>query len=145
VTVYRLVEQEKAHHPVRTLCRTLGVSPSGYYAWRGRGPSAHEQRDRELAVLVREAHRVGRGVYGAPRVHAELREAGEQVGRKRVARLMREQELAGVRRRRFVTTTIADRTAVPAPDLVGRDFTAPGPDRLWVADIERHEALSTVR
>ena len=72
---------------------------------------------------------------GAPRVHAELREAGEHVARKRVARLMREQDLAGVRRRRFVTTTVADPAADPAPDLVGRDFTAPAPDRLWVADI----------
>ena len=135
MTVYRLVEQEKANHPVRTLCRTLGVSPSGYYAWRDRGPSVHQQRDLELAVLVREAHRLGRGTYGAPRVHAELREAGEHVARKRVARLMREQDLAGVRRRRFVTTTVADPAADPAPDLVGRDFTAPAPDRLWVADI----------
>jgi putative transposase len=133
--VYRFVEQEKANHPVRLLCRTLGVSPSGYYAWRGRGPSAHELADRELAARVREAHARGRGTYGSPRVHAELREVGHRVGRKRVARLMREQELAGIRRRRFVTTTVADRTAAPAPDLVNRDFRAPGPDRLWVADI----------
>jgi putative transposase len=135
VTVYRFVEQEKATYPVRLLCRALGVSPSGYYAWRDRGPSAHALADRELARRVREAHVLGRGTYGSPRVHAELREAGWAVGRKRVARLMREQGLAGLRRRRFVTTTVADRAAVPAPDLVDRDFSAPGPDRLWVADI----------
>ena len=133
--MYRFVEQEKATHPVRVLCRTLGVSPSGYYAWRGRGPSDHARADRELAPLVRGAHARGRGTYGSPRVLAELREAGVRVGRKRVARLMREQGLAGLRRRRFVTTTTADRRAVPAPDLVDRDFSAPGPDRLWVADI----------
>jgi putative transposase len=135
VTVFRFVEQEKATYPVRLLCRTLGVSPSGYYAWRDRGPSAHELADRDLAVRVREAHVLGRGTYGSPRIHAELREAGHRVSRKRVARLMREQALAGVRRRRFVTTTVADRAAAPAPDLVERDFSAPGPDRLWVADI----------
>jgi putative transposase len=135
VTAYRFVEQEKAGYPVRLLCRTLGVSPSGYYAWRDRGPSAHERTDRELATRVREAHARGRGAYGSPRVHAELRDAGLTVGRRRVARLMREQGLSGLRRRRFVTTTIADRAAAPAPDLVERDFSAPGPDRLWVADI----------
>jgi putative transposase len=135
VTVFRFVEQEKANHPVRLLCRTLGVSPSGYYAWRDRGPSAHALADRDLARQVREAHVMGRGTYGSPRVHAELRAQGTQVGRKRIARLMREQALVGVRRRRFVTTTVADRAAAPAPDLVDRNFTAPGPDRLWVADI----------
>jgi putative transposase len=135
VTVFRFVEQEKANHPVRLLCRTLGVSPSGYYAWRDRGPSEHDLADRDLAVRVREAHDRGRGTYGSPRIHAELREAGHRVGRKRVARLMRKQGLAGVRRRRYVTTTVADRAAAPAPDLVERDFGAPGPDRLWVADI----------
>jgi transposase InsO family protein len=135
VTVFRFVERQKATYPVRTLCRTLGVSPSGYYAWCARGPSAHALADRELAGRVRHAHARGRGTYGAPRVHAELQAAGVAVSRKRVARLMREQGVAGVRRRRFVTTTLADRTADPAPDLVGRDFTAAGPDRLWVADI----------
>jgi putative transposase len=133
--VYRFVEQEKVHYPVRLLCRTLGVSPSGYYAWRGRTPSAHELADRKLAPLVRAAHARGRGTYGSPRVHAELREAGHRVSRKRVARLMHEQGLAGVRRRRFVRTTVVDRSAAPAPDLVNRNFAPPEPDRLWVADI----------
>jgi putative transposase len=135
VTVFRFVEQEKATYPVQLLCRTLGVSPSGYYAWRDRGPSAHARTDAELAMAVREAHARGRGTYGSPRVQAELRDAGRHVSRKRVARLMREQGLAGLRPRRYVTTTIADRAAEPAPDLVDRDFSAPGPDRLWVADI----------
>jgi len=135
VTVFRFVEQEKATYPVRLLCRTLGVSPSGYYAWRDRGPSAHDLADHDLADRVREAHARGRGTYGSPRVQAELREAGHRVSRKRVARLMREQGLTGLRPGRYVTTTLADRTAAPAPDLVDRDFSAPGPDRLWVADI----------
>ena len=135
MTRYRLVEQEKATYPVRTLCRTLGVSPSGYYAWSGRGPSARSDADAALTSQIRRAHARGRGTYGAPRVHAELREAGVQVGRKRIARLMRAAGLAGISRRRFVRTTVRDRDAVPAPDLVERQFGRDAPDRLWVADI----------
>ena len=135
MTVYRFVEQEKARHPVRILCEVLGVSPSGYYAWRRRGPSAHALADQALARLIIEAHQRSRGTYGAPRIHEDVREDGHRTSRKRIARLMREQGLTGLRRRRFVATTIADPGAVPAPDLVRRDFSAPGPDRLWVADI----------
>jgi putative transposase len=135
VTRFRFVEREKARFPVRTLCDVLGVSPSGYYAWRSRGSSRRAQADEALAAEIRRSHARSRGTYGAPRVHADLREAGLHVGRKRVARLMRAGGLAGVHRRRFVHTTVRDRAARPAPDLVNRDFTAPGPDRLWVADI----------
>jgi putative transposase len=135
VTRFRFVEQEKERYPVRTLCRALGVSPSGYYAWRSRGPSARERADAELAAEIRRSHARSRGTYGSPRVHADLRDAGHHVSRKRVARLMRRDHLAGVHRRRFVRTTIRDAAAEPFPDLVDRDFTADGPDRLWVADI----------
>jgi len=135
VTRFRFVEREKARFPVRILCRVLGVSPSGYYAWRGRPPSVRSLADQALTTRIRHAHARSRGTYGAPRVHVELREAGVRVGRKRVARLMRRDGLTGVHRRRFVRTTLPDRLAVPAPDLVERTFQAPGPDRLWVADI----------
>jgi putative transposase len=135
VTRFRFVEQEKARFPVRMLCTALGVSPSGYYAWRSRGPSARERSDAELAAEIRRSHARSRGTYGVPRVHADLADAGFHVSRKRVARLMRHDHLAGVHRRRFVRTTIRDADAAPFPDLVDRDFTAPGPDRLWVADI----------
>ncbi len=145
MTRFRFVEQEKARYPVRILCAALGVSPSGYYAWRSRGPSARERSDAELAAEIRSSHARSRGTYGVPRIWADLAEAGHHVSRKRVARLMRRDHLAGVHRRRFVRTTIRDEHAEPFPDLVNRDFTASGPDRLWVADIERHEALSTVR
>ena len=84
---------------------------------------------------VRRSHARSRGTYGVPRVHADLVEAGFHVSRKRVARLMRAEHLAGVHRRRFVRTTIRDADAASFPDLVDRDFSAPGPDRLWVADI----------
>ena len=132
---FRFVEQEKARYPVRVLCEAVGVSPSGYYAWRGRGPSAHAIADEGLAEKIRHFHRRSRGTYGVPRIWADLAEAGHHVSRKRVARLMEHDHLAGVHRRRFVRTTIRDEAAEPFPDLVNRDFTATGPDRLWVADI----------
>ena len=135
MTRFRFVEQEKARYPVRVLCTALGVSPSGYYAWRSRGPSARERSDAELAEAIRRSHARSRGTYGAPRVWADLAEAGHRVSRKRVARLMRRDRLAGVHRRRFIRTTVRDEHAEPFPDLVKRDFTASGPDRLWVADI----------
>jgi putative transposase len=135
VTRFRFVEQEKARYPVRILCRALGVSPSGYYAWRSRGSSARERSDAALAAEIRRSHARSRGTYGVPRIWADLAEAGHHVSRKRVARLMKRDHLAGVHRRRFVRTTIRDEAAEPFPDLVNRDFSAEGPDRLWVADI----------
>jgi putative transposase len=135
VTRFRFVEQEKARYPVRILCAALGVSPSGYYAWRSRGPSERERSDAALAAEIRQSHARSRGTYGVPRVWADLAEAGHHVSRKRVARLMARDHLAGVHRRRFVRTTIRDEDAEPFPDLVNRDFRATCPDRLWVADI----------
>ena len=135
MTRFRFVEQEKARYPVRILCTALGVSPSGYYAWRSRGPSARERSDAALAAEIRQFHARSRGTYGVPRIWTDLAETGHHVSRKRVARLMKHDHLAGVHRRRFVRTTIRDEDAAPFPDLVNRDFTATGPDRLWVADI----------
>jgi putative transposase len=118
-----------------TMCRVLEVSPSGYYAWCKRSPSARAQADAKLTSRMNAIHERSRGTYGAPRIHAELEAEGIQVGRKRVARLMRAVGLAGVSRRKWITTTMRDRNARPAPDLVERNFMAPGPNRLWVADI----------
>lgn len=122
-------------HPIATQCRVLGVSASGYYAWAVRPASARATADAALMEQIRVIHTRSRGTYGARRVHAELAALGVPVGRKRVARLMRARGLAGVSRRKGIRTTIRDREARPAPDLVDRDFTAAGPDRLWVADI----------
>ena len=135
MTVFRFVEREKATYPVTTLCRVLGVSASGYWAWRARPPSDRAVSDEALTDRIRSIHEASRGTYGAPRVHAELAAAGIDCGRKRVARLMTRAGLVGVHRRRGVHTTRRDRTAAPAPDLIDRDFAASGPDRLWVADI----------
>lgn len=122
-------------HRVATVCRMLDVSPSGYYAWRVRPPSARARRDGELLERIVAIHAESRGTYGAPRVQAELRAQGVRISRKRVARLMRQAGLRGVSRRRFVVTTVRDKTREPAPDLVQRDFEAAGPNQLWVADI----------
>jgi putative transposase len=122
-------------YPVATMCRLLEVSTSGYYAWRHRGPSARALEDAALTERIRGYHERSRGTYGAPRIHVDLVEEGIHVGRKRVARLMRAADLAGVSRRKGTRTTMRRSDARPAPDLVERDFTASGPDRLWVADI----------
>lgn len=127
--------QEKATHHLATLCRVLGVSPSGYYAWCERPPSARTQADQSLLVQIHAIHERSRGTYGTPRIHAELRAQGVRCGRKRVARLMRQAGVTGAQRRRYRSTTRQNPDAVAAPDLVQRDFTASGPDQLWVADI----------
>jgi putative transposase len=132
---FRLIEAEKAQHPVSLLCSVLGVSRAGFYAWSGREPSARERCDRELLALIKEIHRDSDGSYGWPRVHAELRHRGVRASRKRVARLMREAGLSGLIRRRRGKTTIRVPGVRPAPDLVGRDFKAAGPNALWVADL----------
>jgi len=125
----------QAVHRVATMARVLGVSPSGYYAWRKRPLSPRARTDVALSAQIEAAHRESRGTYGVPRIHADLAAHGIHVGRKRVARLMRGAGLQGVSRRRPFRTTVRDETARPAPDLVDRQFTAAGPDRLWVADI----------
>ena len=110
-------------------------SASGYYAWLSHSPSAQERADRALRDRIVDIHSRSRGTYGAPRIHAELAADGVAVGRQRVARLMRQARIQGIHRRRRVATTRANPAQVAAPDLVRREFTADGPDRIWVADI----------
>ena len=129
------MKDHQACFPVATLCRVIGVSCSGFYAWRKRSPSARAQRDAVLTELVQASHTRSDGTYGAPRIWEDLREAGEHVGRKRVARLLRAAKLVGVHRRRVVHTTRRGNADSPAVDLVKRDFTATAPNQLWVADI----------
>jgi putative transposase len=118
------------------MCRVLGVSTSGYYAWLKRDLSNRNREDAELMVLIEKIHKKSHGTYGAPRIHAELRKMHDvHVGKKRVARLMKEAGLQGVSRRKFVTTTVRAPRVRPAPDLVDRMFVASRPNVLWVADI----------
>ena len=122
-------------YPIATMCRVLGVSTSGYYAWRKRGQSRRAQQDAVLVERITVIHEQSHGTYGAPRIHAELKAEGVNVGHNRVARLMRQAGLEGVSRRKGWKTTTRDEKADPAPDLVEREFTATAPDKLWVADI----------
>lgn len=117
------------------MCLLFKVSTSGYYAWLRHEPSEREQADETLLIKIKQIHTDSMQTYGAPRIHAELRAQGTRVGRKRVARLMRQNSLVGVSRRRGVKTTTRSEQDQRRPDLVERDFTAYAPDQLWVADI----------
>ena len=130
------MKANQAAWPVRTMCRVLGLSASGYYAWVRRVPSARARRDAHLSERIKEIWSANREVYGRPRIHAELQAGGERIGAKRVGRLMRSAGIVGASRRRSTKTTTHDqRAARVAPDLVDRDFSAAGADQLWVADI----------
>ncbi len=128
------MSENRARYPIAVMCRVLGVSPSGYYAWAKRPTSERAVTDALLIEDIRAAHATSKGTYGVPRIQVDLAEQGIRVGRKRVARLMRNAGLAGVSRRKFVTTTVRD-GGRQAPDLVDRNFTAERPNQLWVADI----------
>jgi putative transposase len=133
---FQLIAEEKTHHPVSRLAGVLDVSRAGYHAWEKRPVSTRRTEDEQLKVRIAEIHATSFGIYGAPRIHAELADTYKiNVGRKRVARLMRELGIEGVSRRgkRRVNKKEAEMPA--APDLVKRDFSAGGPDELWVADI----------
>jgi putative transposase len=126
----------QAVFPIAPMARVLGVSKAGYYAWLRRPPSAHAAADAALLKRIRTVHASSRQTYGAPRVHADLRAQGERHGRKRIARPMRDAGLVGAcHRHGGPTTTRRDKEARPAPDLVDRNFTASGPNQLWIADI----------
>jgi len=129
------VKANQAEFPVRRICRTLGLSPSGYYAWSGRAPSARSRANEALLATMRTIYAATKQSYGRPRMHAELRDDGVLVNHKRVGRLMKLDGLVGITRRRKWRTTKRDRDARPAPDLVQRNFVAAARDQLWVADI----------
>ena len=128
------MKANQATWPLATMARLLKVSRSGFHAWNQRRPSAHAQQDMDLLARIRAIYARSHGTYGMPRIHATLARQGIHVGRNRVARLMREADLRGVSRRRWVKTTRRAPGARPAPDLVQRHFQADTPNRLWVAD-----------
>jgi putative transposase len=130
------VNANQADAKVATMCRVLGVSTSGYYAWCDRAPSARVLADAVLTERIRAAHADSHHTYGMPRVRAELIDRGVVVSRKRVARLMRSHNIRGVSRRRgFTVTTRSSRHGAKAPDLVQRKFEADGANPQWVADM----------
>jgi putative transposase len=134
VKCFRFIRAEKANHAISLMCRLLGVSRSGVHAWERRAPSQRSLEDAWLVEQIRAIHRRSRETYGSPRVHAELRRQGVQVGRKRAERLMRLAGISGYHRRRTGATTIRVQGVRVAADLVDRDFTATAPNQLWMSD-----------
>ena len=131
---YPFIAKPRHAYPITLMCRVLEVSASGCYAWCKRAPSQHSREDAHLAEQVKTAFQANRGVYGSPRVHAELQAQGISCARKRVARLMREQGRAACKPRHRTITTHSDPSAQMAPNLLQRDFHAQEPDTKWVAD-----------
>jgi transposase InsO family protein len=130
------MSEHETEFRVSGMCRALKVSASGYYAWRKRGLGRRAVANLELARRIRDIYQASRRTYGSPRVHATLRQDGWMCSRKRVARLMRCEGLAGRSpRRRFPHTTQATPGSPVAPNLLAQDFTAERPDQKWVADI----------
>jgi transposase InsO family protein len=132
---FAFIEAEKARWPVDTLCDVLGISRSGYYAWKGRPPSARATEDAKVVGEIKAAYAVGRGGYGSPRVQRELRKRGRRIGKKRVERLMRCEGIRAKRRRRFRTTTDSKHADPIAPNLLGRQFAVDLPNTAWVTDV----------
>ncbi len=132
---YACIDRRRNRYPVRMMCGLLNVSRSGYYAWRVRPESPRAKRDRELMPKIRWAHARSKGVYGSPRVHAELAADGVRVGRHKVARLMRLARLRGCPRRRFRVTTQRDPSHPVAKNLLRRNFSANAPNQRWASDI----------
>lgn len=133
--MFELVHAERANHPVAFSCRVFGVSRSGYYRWLKAEPSDRAKDDEKLSAEVRQIHQEHKGRYGSPRIHRELRGRGRRVGRKRVARLMRQQGLRGYTPRRFRKTTDSNHQHRIAPNLLARDFRVDAPNTAWVGDI----------
>ena len=132
---FRFIQMEKATYPTRLLCRTLAVSSSGFYAWCRRGLSARAREDAALKVEIRAAHAASGKRYGSPRIHADLTADDQQISRKRVARLMREEGIEGQRKRRFRVTTDSRHSHPVAANVLQRNFTASAPNKVWVTDI----------
>ena len=131
--MFAFIAAEKAFHVVE-LCRALGVSESGYYAWRKRPASEHGRKDTELRVLIRAFFEKSRRTYGSPRIHEDLSEAGHHIGRNRVIRLMQEEQLRARPRKRFTCTTMSEHNQPVAANVLDRQFLAPGPNLCWVSD-----------
>ena len=131
---YAFIAEQASVYPVSTLCRVLGVSVSGYYAWRGHEPSQHEREDGELAKEIHRLFYLNRGVYGSPRIQVQLRDRGIRCSKERVARLMREMELVAKRRRNKPVGTRRRQDVSAVPNRLNREFTAQQPNLKWVSD-----------
>ena len=132
---FGFIRAEKANHHVAALCRVLGVSRQGFYAWLVRRPCERQRTDAALGRSIRKVFEKHHGRYGSPRVYLELREAGLRTSRKRVARVMRQNNFVARCRRRFVCTTNSAHCYPTAANVLARHFKPTSPDRAWAADI----------
>ena len=132
--IYQFIEAHRGQHPVQLMCRVLGVAPSGYYEWLKHPISNRAREDARLLRLIRASFVASHGVYGAPRVFLDLREAGETCSKHRVARLMRENGLRALHGYRTRRVSV-NKPAVLIPNILKREFTVTQPNRVWVTDI----------
>ncbi len=131
---FTFIAAKRAEHRVTILCRCLGVTRSGFYAWRRRPESTHAATDRRLRVLVRASFDASRQRYGSPRIHADLVDQDVRVSRKRVGRVMREEGLKARARKRYKCTTMSDHDQPVAANVLNQEFTADAPNQRWVGD-----------
>ena len=132
---YQFMYDHRGIHRVRRMCRVLGVSASGYYAWLNRPESNRAREDRRLVVEIKAIHKENRGVYGSLRIHADLKDRKTHVSENRVARLMRENGIAAKQKKKYKATTDSNHTLPVAPNILERDFEASDPNQKWLADI----------
>ena len=132
---YQFIRSQRTHFKVAVMCRVLEVSKSGYYDWRNRPESPRAKRHRYLLTKIRQAHIESRKIYGAPRIHAELVDQGEQVGKNTVANLMRRAQIQSKVHKRFVVTTDSRYTRKPAANVLSGDFKAVRVNEKWVSDV----------
>ena len=132
---FQFIEDHRDEFPVVRMCKVLDVSPSGYYAWRGRPPSAREMANRELTQRIKEAFEESGETYGSPRIHQVMRKLGLMCSRNRVARLMRAEGLRAKQSRRFRVTTKRNKAHRAAPNRLKQDFSVERPNQKWLADI----------
>ncbi|MDH3355247.1 MAG: IS3 family transposase [Chromatiales bacterium] len=131
---YAFIKANRVAHKIIYLCQALEVSVSGYYDWVGRPESIRSMKNRQLKSKIEVFHKVSREIYGSPRIHKDLIDSGEEVGIKRVARLMRKNGIQSKMARKFVITTDSKNTMQPAPDLLKRGFDMPHKNKAWVTD-----------
>jgi putative transposase len=132
---FAFIDEEKATWPVDALCEVLGVSRSGFYAWKARPPSPRALDDAKLVVEIKAAHKAGRDAYGSPRVHRALRKQGRRVSKKRIERLMRREGVVAKKRKKFCVTTDSRHADPIAPNVLERDFDVALPNVAWVTDV----------
>ena len=132
---FAAIERQLKAYPLQWMCRKLGVSRAGYYAWKKRPETKRCRDDRALAVEIKAFHRASRATYGSPRLLHDIRETGRRIGRNRIIRIMREHGLSGRRKRRYVHTTNSNHQFPIAENVLQRDFKAEAPNQKWVGDI----------